>query len=116
MAEALAVLAGNTLVQSSQDAPFVIGWNYTNPTTDGVYQTFKASVRVQQYASGGNQDYRKAFHLVLVVVFLMNLFILGYFLFHRDWYTDFSDPIHLVSSSQVNKLPPTRALHAPGDL
>ncbi|KXS96835.1 hypothetical protein AC578_7412 [Pseudocercospora eumusae] len=101
-AEALAVLAGNTLMQASQDAPFVMFWNYTNPTIDGSYQQFNASVRVQQYASGGNQDYQKPFYLVLIIVFLMNLFILGYFALHRDWYTDFSDPIHLVSLPLVH--------------
>ncbi|KAI5361935.1 hypothetical protein Slin15195_G055850 [Septoria linicola] len=108
-AEALAVLAGNTLIQSSTDAPFTLFWNYTNPTLEqGVYQTFNASVRVQQYGSGGSADYQKPFHLVLVAVFLMSAAILVYFLCHRHWYTDFSEPVHLFSLA-VNS-PPSQEL------
>ncbi|KAF7188956.1 hypothetical protein HII31_09879 [Pseudocercospora fuligena] len=107
-AEALAVMAGNTLIQSAMDAPFVMFWNYTNPTIDGQHQYFNASVRVQQYASGGNQPYQKPFYIVLVAVVLMNILILGYFALHRDWYTDFSEPVNLFSLA-VNS-PPSEAL------
>lgn len=103
------MLAGNTLIQSSTDAPFTLFWNYTHPTIEkGVHQTFNASVRVQQYGSGGSADYQKPFHLVLVTVFLMNAAILVYFLCHRHWYTDFSEPVHLFSLA-VNS-PPSQEL------
>lgn len=106
MAEALAVLAGCTLIQSIADSPFVAqDWNYTLPTLEpGQYQYFNASVRTQKYISGGNQDYQKAFYLVLFVVFLMNLIMLTYFLVHKDWYTDFSEPMNLFSLA-VNSPP-----------
>ncbi|KAM3416969.1 hypothetical protein BST61_g8554 [Cercospora zeina] len=103
-AEALAVLAGNTLIQSAMDSPFTMFWNYTNPTMDGSPQYFNASVRIQQYASGGSAAYQKPFHVVLVAVFLMNVAILSYFFCHRDWYTDFSEPVHLFSLA-VNSPP-----------
>ncbi|KAI7237973.1 hypothetical protein KC330_g2830 [Hortaea werneckii] len=64
MAEALAVMAGCTLVVSALDAPFTPFWNYTLPTlVPGEYQYFNASIRAQQYASGGTVPYQKAFHL-----------------------------------------------------
>ncbi|KAF2215468.1 hypothetical protein CERZMDRAFT_110142 [Cercospora zeae-maydis SCOH1-5] len=104
IAEALAVLAGNTLIQSAMDSPFTMFWNYTNPTIDGSPQYFNASVRIQQYASGGSATYQKPFHVVLVAVVLMNVAILSYFFCHRDWYTDFSEPVHLFSLA-VNSPP-----------
>ncbi|KAK4561394.1 hypothetical protein LTR86_004711 [Recurvomyces mirabilis] len=106
MAEALAVLAGCTLLSSSVDAPFIGYWNYSLPVldSDDNYQTFAASIRAQQYASGGFQPYQKAFHIVLVAVLVMNVACLLYFLTHRHWYTDFSEPTTLFSLA-VNSPP-----------
>lgn len=111
-AEALAVLAGCTLLQSATDAPFSMFWNHTHPTIqNGEYQHFNASLRVQQYGSGGSSSssttsssYQKPLYLILTVVFLLNAFILSYFIFHRDWYVDFSEPLHLFSLA-VNSPP-----------
>jgi len=112
-AEALAVLAGCTLLQSATDAPFSMFWNHTHPTIqNGEYQHFNASLRVQQYGSGGSSSststssssYQKPLYLILTVVFLLNIFILSYFIFHRDWYVDFSEPLHLFSLA-VNSPP-----------
>lgn len=105
MAEALAVMAGCTLLQSATDAPFVEFWNYSlTSLTPGQYQSFNASVRAQQYASGGTQNYQNAFYLVLFAVFIMNVAALVYFAVHREWYTDFSDPTNLFSLA-VNSPP-----------
>jgi hypothetical protein len=106
MAEALAVMAGCTLLSSATDAPFVPFWNYTLPTVSapGIYQNFNASVRAQQYASGGTQPYQKAFFVVLFIVFAMNCAALIYFATHREWYTDFSEPVNLFSLA-VNSPP-----------
>lgn len=106
MAEALAIMAGHTLIQSMTDSPFVgKQWNYTLQTVEpGHHQTFIARTRVQQYASGGNDSYNKAFFLVLYIVALMNILILIYFLVHKDWYTDFSEPMNLFSLA-VNSPP-----------
>lgn len=108
-AEAIAVQAGNTLIQSIKGAPFAgRHWNYTLPTVDNVPQWFKATVRGQQYASGGSQPYQKAFFIVLFGVFFMNVIMLCYFLWHRDWYTDLSEP-NTMFALAVNS-PPTDKL------
>ena len=102
-------MAGCTLIQSAQDAPFVEFWNYTLPTMrEGQHQAFNASTRAQQYASGGTQSYQNAFYLVLFAVTSLNVVVLFYFLTHRDWYTDFSEPAHLFTIA-VNS-PPSKEL------
>ncbi|WPH05084.1 Hypothetical protein R9X50_00798300 [Acrodontium crateriforme] len=108
MAEALAVMSGCTLLISSSSAPLVEFWNYTRPSIEGQYQAFNASVRAQEYASGGTQNYQKAFGIVLFAVFFMNLLMLIYFIVHREWYVDFSEPTTLFSLA-VNS-PPSKDL------
>jgi hypothetical protein len=99
LAEALAVLVSGGILQSTRDAPFVPFFNYTAPSNimTGRYQYFNASVRSQQYASGGSHAYEKAFNVVLVGVFALNLLALVYFAVHGDWYTDISEPTNLFS-------------------
>ena len=116
-AEALAVMAGCTLLQSSQDAPFVNDkWNYTQGVTNEsvleqpVYQYFHASVRAQQYASGGTKTIQYVFFPVLLGVFVLSACAMAYFACHRHWYTDFSEPSNLFSLA-VNS-PPSDALAA----
>ncbi|KAF2721114.1 hypothetical protein K431DRAFT_225055 [Polychaeton citri CBS 116435] len=108
MAEALAVMAGCTLIQSSKDAPFVEFWNYTSPNYNildpGQYQYFNASIRAQQFASGGVDGSQKGWFLVLFSVFIINLLILIYFSIHRHWYPDFSEPQNLFNIA-VNSPP-----------
>ncbi|KAF7185181.1 hypothetical protein HII31_13456, partial [Pseudocercospora fuligena] len=96
-AEALAVLAGNTALISAVDSPAVAFWNYTNPTIEGSYQNFNASVRMNQYASGGKNAYEKVFFIILAMVVFMSAGILAYFIWHKDWQTDFSEPSHLFA-------------------
>lgn len=83
--------------------------NYTqaaleNPQT----QYFNATIVAQQYASGGVDNPSKAWMIVLLLVFLMNIFVLVYFLFHRGLVTDFSEPPNLFALA-VNS-PPSQAL------
>ncbi|KAF2639167.1 hypothetical protein P280DRAFT_519366 [Massarina eburnea CBS 473.64] len=108
-AEALAVMSGCTLLTSSIDAPFTMDWNYTKAALD-TYQTqvFNASVRSQQYASGGADSASKGWMIILLLVFLMNIFVLIYFLFHRGLVTDFSEPPNLFALA-VNS-PPSHLL------
>lgn len=109
LAEAIAVQAGDTLIQSIKDSPFAgRAWNYTFPTITPQPQWFNATVRSQQYASGGSQPYQKAFFVVLFGVFIMNIMILLYFLLHKDWYSDFSEPTSLFALA-VNS-PPSASL------
>ena len=65
-------------------------------------------MRVQQYASGGNQVYQKPFYIVLVAVVIINVAVLLYFIVHRDWYTDFSQP-EVLFALAVNS-PPSEKL------
>jgi len=111
IAEALAVMAGCTLLQSTKDAPFVQFFNYTAPDnilSPGHYQYFNASIEAQQYASGGTAKYQRAFVVVLFAVFVLNLTALVYFLTHRDWYADLSEPSNLFSLA-INS-PPSKEL------
>jgi len=106
-AEALAVMIGCTLLMSSQDSPFVEFWNYTVDTlTPGQYQAFNATIQAQEFASGGVQSYQQSFHLILVGVFLLNVFVLIYLLVHKGLVTDFSEPPNLFSLA-VNSPPST---------
>lgn len=111
-AEALAVMAGCTILSSSEDAPFVQQWDYGNHTIlpDPVYQSFNASIRAQQYASGGSKGFQKLGLVILGGVFILSLYAFAYFLRHRDWYTDFSDPSNLFSLAMSS--PPSDALAA----
>lgn len=111
IAEALAVLAGCTLLLSSIDAPFIHTWNYstTVPTLNiPQYQAFNASLRSQDYASGGTQHWQGIFYLVLALIFVTNVFCLVYFLIRGGLVTDFIEPQNLFSLS-INS-PPSRSL------
>lgn len=95
IAEALAVLAGSTLLASTRDAPFIHFWNYsTTVPTLAVpqYQGFNASLQTQDYASGGTQRWQGIFYVVLALVFITNVFCLGYFLTHNGFVLDFIEP------------------------
>jgi hypothetical protein len=115
LAEALAVLAGCTLLQSTLDAPFVHYWEYNaTEAPDGMFNasngklvTFNASISAQQYASGGTAPKYNAFFPVLLGVFALNVVALAYFLTHKTWYVDFSEPPNLFSLA-VNS-PPSEA-------
>lgn len=115
LAEALAVLAGNTLLQSTLDAPFIHYWEYPEDmaengillASDGAPGNFSAMVRAQKYASGGTTQYQKAFLIVLLGVFALSFGAFCYFLFHKTWYVDFSEPHHLFALA-VNS-PPSEA-------
>lgn len=113
MAEALAVMSGCTLLKSFLDAPFVTFFNYTIPegqTSLSVPETqyFNATLTAQQYASGGVDEPSKAWMLILFAVFLMNIFVLVYFIINRGLVTDFSEPPNLFALA-VNS-PPSQAL------
>jgi hypothetical protein len=75
------------------------------------YQTqyFNASLQAQQYASGGIEDATaRAWVVVLLLVFLLNVLVLFYFIFHRGLVTDFSEPPNLFALA-VNS-PPSHVL------
>jgi hypothetical protein len=108
-AEALAVLSAGTLLIGAAGAPFVPFWNYTKTILETpTIQTFRAALLAQQYASGGQDNASRAWVPVLLLVFLMNVFVLIYFLCHRGLVTDFSEPPNLFTLA-VNS-PPSHEL------
>jgi hypothetical protein len=112
MAEAIAVLAGCTLLQSIDGTPFDQNWPYAPgqilDAAAAAYQPFNATVRVLQYASGGVWDHQKGWFCVLLLVFAANLLALGYFISHKHWYTDVAEPTNLFLLA-INS-PPSRHL------
>ena len=112
LAEALAVLAGNTLLQSTVDAPFIHYWEYAADmsengillASDGAPSNFSARIRAQEYASGGTSQSQKSFLIVLLGVFALNFSAFCYFVVHKTWYKDFSEPQNLFTLA-VNSPP-----------
>lgn len=135
LAEALALLASNTLLMGTQDAQMEMSWvsnslappfffAATKPSRetnkkklqshdDSIILTpetvnFNATLRERTYASGPTGEPQKLFFLVLALAFLTSLLCLVYFLFHRGLVTDFSEPPNLFSLA-VNS-PPAAAM------
>lgn len=104
-AEALAVMSGCTLLMSSAFAPFVQFYNYSTASLEiPAYQFFNATIRAQQYASGGVFAYQRAFYAVLFIVFFSNILVLFYFVAHRGLVTDFTESPNLFTLA-VNSPP-----------
>lgn len=105
MAEALAVLASSTLTAASLGTPYRHWWDYpATLLTDGVHQSFNASIRTQQYTSSHSFDWQKMFYVVLALVFAMNVFCLVYLLLGSGMVTDYTDPQNLFALA-VNSPP-----------
>lgn len=110
IAEALAELAGCTLIMSAFDSPFIYYWNYADPNKafEPQPQGFNATLKVQDYSAGGTQRWQGIFYVVLISVFFINLFCLGYFITHTGLVTDFMEPQNLFALS-LNS-PPSQVL------
>ncbi|KAJ6190451.1 hypothetical protein N7519_000472 [Penicillium mononematosum] len=114
IAEALAVMAGSTLILSSQNAPFVPFWNYStenqNVLSEPVYQGFDASIQAVGYASGGTEQWQGVFYVILVFAFLTSAVCLGFMIVEARGrqVTDFTEPQNLfalaVNSPQTSQL------------
>ncbi|CAG8113359.1 unnamed protein product [Penicillium olsonii] len=113
IAEALAVMAGSTLILSTQDAPFYHDWNYTKKTgfilDPPVYERFNATVQEIGYASGGAK-WQGVFYVVLVFAFLTSAICLVFMIVEARGHqvTDFTEPQNLfaiaVNSPQNSRL------------
>ena len=111
IAEALAVLSGSTLLQSSTDSPFIHFWNYSTTVStlkQPQYQGFRALIQTRDYASGGTQRWQGIFYIVLFLTFATNVVCLVYFAIRHGLVTDFIEPQNLFSLS-LNS-PPSQAL------
>lgn len=92
IAEALAVLAGCTLLAGGIDAPFTYEWD----AIPG-YQAFNASVQFRDFASGPAKEWQKLLYLVLGAVSAINVCYFAYFIRHRCLVTDFMEPQNLFT-------------------
>lgn len=111
ISEALAVLAGNTLLLSSLNSPFIHDWNYSsevNALKEPQYQAFNASLQTATYQSGGTQRWQGIFYVVLLLVFVTNVCCLVYFLINGGLVTDFIEPQNLFCMSLLS--PPNDVL------
>ncbi|KAH7061251.1 hypothetical protein B0J12DRAFT_542169, partial [Macrophomina phaseolina] len=109
LAEALALLASNTLLMGTQAAQMEMDWSHDDsillsPET----VNFNATLRERTYASGPTGEPQKLFFIVLMLAFLTSLLCLVYFIFQRGLVTDFSEPPNLFSLA-VNS-PPAAAM------
>lgn len=111
ISEALAILAGNTLLLSSLNSPFIHHWNYSaevNTLKEPQYQAFNASLQTATYQSGGTQRWQGIFYVVLLLVFVANVCCLAYFLINGGLVTDFVEPQNLFCLSLLS--PPNDVL------
>ncbi|KAL2812310.1 hypothetical protein BJX63DRAFT_397081 [Aspergillus granulosus] len=102
ISEALAVLAGNTLLMSSQNAPFVHFWNYSVPENilpEPDTQSFNATIRSVEYASGGTQRWQGIFYPILLFAFITSALCLAFMLLEvrGKQITDFTEPQNLFA-------------------
>jgi hypothetical protein len=111
LAEGLAVMAGSTLILSSQDAPFYPFWNYTtNPVQEATYQVFNATLQAISYASGGTEKWQGVFFVILIFAFLTSFVCLVFMIVEARGrqVTDFTEPQNLfalaVNSPQSSRL------------
>jgi hypothetical protein len=111
IAEGLAVMAGSTLLLSTQDAPFYPFWNYTsNPLEEATYQGFNATLQAVSYASGGAEKWQGIFFVILVFAFLTSFVCLVFMIVEARGrqITDFTEPQNLfalaVNSPQSSQL------------
>lgn len=118
IAEALAVQAGCTVILAGIDSPLIHYWNYTGQLDPNgqtwtknhtQLQAFNATVRSQEYSSGGTLRWQGVFYVILVAVFLTNAFCLAYFVLgHHGLITDYIEPQNLFALSLGS--PPSKAL------
>lgn len=113
--EALAVMAGSTLILSTQHSPFVQGWNYTPPGAGDMldtpaYQYFPASFQGMGYSSGGTEKWQGVFYVILVFAFITSAIVFVFLIFeaHGHQITDFTEPQNLfaisINSPQTTRL------------
>jgi hypothetical protein len=101
LSEALAVLAGNTLLMASTNAPFVPFWNHTdtNILSTPEKQYINATLRAIEYASGGTQKWQGVFYPILLFAFFTSVLCLAFMLLEirGKQITDFTEPQNLFA-------------------
>ncbi|KAG6024121.1 hypothetical protein E4U19_003959 [Claviceps sp. Clav32 group G5] len=111
LAEALAVLAGSTLVMSSIKTPFRHYWEYLPPQLiKDKTELLQAVIRTQQYKSGHSERWQGIFYVVLGTVTFINAICLGilvYMVWRPPFVTDFTEPQNLFTLA-MNSPPNTQ--------
>ena len=95
IAEALAALAGSTLLLGAQDSPFVHYWNYTQHIIAAVPQGFNATVKAYEYQSRYEQKWQQVFYIVLVGTFIANCYCFVYLAWNSKFLMDVTEPENL---------------------
>lgn len=112
LAEVLAALVSPTLISGSIKTPVVHYWHpETTPVVlPGWENNFNASITKQEYTSGSAMEWQRAFLLILIMGFLLNLFCLVHLFIQLRGrpLTDFTDPANLFALA-INS-PPSQAL------
>ena len=108
IAEALAALAGSTLLLSAQDSPFVHYWNYTTPIiAPPVQQGFNATVKAYDYQSSYGNRWQQVFYIVLLGTFVANAYCFTYLVWNsRRFLIDVTEPENLFDMG-FSSLPST---------
>ncbi|KAF5614222.1 uncharacterized protein FSUBG_102 [Fusarium subglutinans] len=116
LAEALAVYSSPLIMISAIGTPFRHYWDQDPKAypenlipAPGFPQPFNASLITQEYTSGHTQSWQNIFYVILVLVFAINLFCLGYFIMRSGLVTDFTEPQNLFSLA-INS-PPSKSFH-----
>lgn len=98
LAEALAVISGSSLLLSSQDAQLHQSSNSSRKALNPPeYYQFAASLASQQFTSGSTANWQKMFYVVLMLVFMTNIFCLIYFFLTSGLVTDFTETQNLFA-------------------
>ena len=109
IAEALAALAGSTLLLSAVDAPFDDDWKYTSPILpEPVQQGFNATVQTHEYRSSYAQNWQRGFFVVLFGTFVISCYSLHYLFRKGKFLTDFTEPPNLFALAMESS--PSRSL------
>jgi hypothetical protein len=96
------------LLLSTMDSTYFHFWNYSSNILDpGTYQAFNASLASQQYSSGYTAKWQAMFYVVLLLVFVTNVFCLVYFFLRSGLVTDYTEPQNLFALA-INSPPSQR--------
>ncbi|KAL8825639.1 MAG: hypothetical protein Q9191_004288 [Dirinaria sp. TL-2023a] len=110
IAEALAALAGTTLLLSAVDSQLTTDWNFSTPSlTTPVYQGFHACLQMYEYQSGyGDHLWQLGFFVILFATFALNCYCLFYLAIKGRFVTDMTEFQNMFTLA-VNS-PPSKSL------
>ncbi|KAF8860800.1 hypothetical protein BDZ45DRAFT_713534 [Acephala macrosclerotiorum] len=93
IAESLSVLSCSMLVKSTVNTTFHHTWDKgAGLLSPGKYETFNATLRIQEYASGPVLGWQAVFYPVLGLMFLGNAICLIYFIIRMGLVSDVTEP------------------------